>query len=93
MGIGQGERMTSIPVSDRRWSWFKRAGWFYRPVTLAGLFATLLPLALCLNVFIAVDRHSHSATDTLYGVYPFFMTTFLLWSWVADRTAGERGAP
>ena len=93
MGTGQGDRMTSIPVSDRRWSWFKRAGWFYLPVTLAGVFATLLPLALCLNVFMAVDRHSHSATDTLYGVYPFFMTTFLLWSWVADRTAGERGAP
>ena len=85
--------MNSTNVSDRRWSWFKRAGWFYRPATPAGVIITLLPLALCVNVFMAVDRRSHSATDTLYGVYPFFVTTFLLWSWVADRTAGERGAP
>jgi hypothetical protein len=87
MWIGQGGSMTSTPVSDSRWSWFKRTGWFYRPATLAGVFATLLPLAFCVNVFLAVDRHSHSATDTLYGVYPFFTSSFLLWSWVADRTS------
>jgi hypothetical protein len=82
--------MHSTPVSPHPWC--KRWGWFYRPVTLAGVIITLLPLAFCADVFIAVDRHSHSVSDTLYGVYPFFVTTFLLWSWVAERTAGEGGA-
>ena len=83
--------MHSTPVASN--PWFQRWGWLYRPITWGGLVATLLPLAFCVQVFIAVDRHSHSASDTLYGVYPFFVTTFLLWSWLADRTARERGAP
>jgi len=90
MKAGYRAGMNSTPVSSR--AWFRRWGWLHRPVTLAGVIVTLLPLAFCANVFIAVDRHSHSASDTLYGVYPFFVTTFLLWSWVADRTAGEGGA-
>ena len=84
--------MISTNVSDSPGAWFRRAGWLYRPANWAGVIVTLLPLAFCINVFMAIDRHSHSATDTLYGVYPFYVTTFLLWSWVADRTAGERGA-
>jgi len=79
--------MTSTPVSSN--PWFKRWGWLHLPVTLAGVIGTLLPLAFCANVFIALDRHSHSASDTLYGCYPFFVSTFLLWTWLAERTSGK----
>lgn len=68
-------------------NWFKRWGWFHRPVSLAGVIVTLLALAFCANVFFAIDRHSHSVSDTLYGVYPFFVSTFLLWAWLAEQTA------
>jgi len=47
----------------------------------------LLALAFCLQVFIAIDRHSHSASDTLYGFFPFAAPTFLLLIWVAERTS------
>jgi hypothetical protein len=87
--MSQSEPMTSIPVSASAWTWFQRSGWFYRPKSLAGVIVTLLPLLFCVNVFMAVDRHSHSASDTLYGIYPFFVTTFLLWTWVADRTSDK----
>ena len=76
--------MTPTPVSSH--AWFKRCGWFHRPVSLPGAVATLLALAFCANVFLAVDRHSHSVSDTLYGVYPYFATTFLLWAWLAQQT-------
>ncbi len=79
--------MTSTPVAAN--PWFKRWGWLHLPVTLAGVIGTLLPLAFCANVFIALDRHSHSASDTLYGCYPFFVSTFLLWAWLAERTSGK----
>lgn len=79
--------MPSTPVSASRWFWFRRSGWFYRPVTFAGVIVTLLPLAFCVNVFIAVDRRSHSVSDTLYGCYPFIASTFLLWACLADRTS------
>ncbi len=79
--------MTSTPVSSN--PWFKRWGWLHLPVTLAGVIGTLLPLAFCANVFIALDRHSHSASDTLYACYPFFASTFLLWTWFAEQTSGK----
>jgi hypothetical protein len=66
--------------------WFKRSGWFYWPVSVPGAVVCLLAALFCLTVFRAVDRHSHSASDTLYGVFPFFACTFLLLDWLAGRT-------
>ncbi len=72
-------------------NWFTRLGWFYVPVSARGAVLCLLAAAFCVTVFIAVDRHSHSASDTLYGVFPFFACTFLLLDWIGSRTSGERG--
>jgi hypothetical protein len=69
--------------------WFSRTGWFYLPTSMTGVVLYLLGVIFCLTVFIAVDRHSHSVSDTLYGVFPFFACTFLLLDWVARRTSGE----
>ncbi|MGH7994211.1 MAG: hypothetical protein ACREDQ_11885 [Limisphaerales bacterium] len=68
---------------------FKRLGWFYLPVSLPGIIITLAALAFCAQVFLAVDRKSHSVSDTLYGVYPFFATVFLLLDWIAGRTSDK----
>ena len=69
--------------------WFKRLGWFYLPVSLPGAIITLAALAFCVQVFVAVDRHAHSASDTLYGVFPFFASAFLLFDWIAGRTSRQ----
>jgi len=71
-------------------SWFKRLGWVYVPTSFAGIVVWFLALLFCLSVFHAIDRRSHSAADTLYGVFPFFVCTFLLVDWVAARTASQR---
>jgi len=68
--------------------WFKRVGWFHVPISLPGTIVTLLTVAFCGQVFLAVDRHSHSVSDTLYGVFPFFACSFLLLDWIAQRTSG-----
>src|ERR1039457_6150017 len=57
--------------------WFKRYGWFHVPVSVPGIVVCLLAALFCITGFAAVDRHSHSASDTLYGVFPFFVCTFL----------------
>ena len=44
-------------------------------------------VAFCVNVFLAIDRHSHSVSDTLYGVFPFFVCTFLLIDWMREEVA------
>ena len=70
--------------------WFKRFGWVYRPVSWPGAVLLILALAFCVQVFVAVDRHSHSASDTLYGVFPYFACCFLLLNWVAANTSREQ---
>ncbi len=70
-------------------AWFRPWGWIYRPVSAVGWLAVLLTAMFCGQVFVAIDRHSHSASDTLYGCYPYFVSTFLLWTWLADRTSRQ----
>ena len=69
--------------------WFKRWGWVYRPVSVAGWSVTLAAIAFCVNVFVAIDRHADSAPDTLYHFYPYAAPTFLGLMWVASRTSDE----
>ena len=71
--------------------WFAELGWFYRPLTWQGWLLTLLLLVWCVNVFLAVDRHSHSVSDTLYGIFPFVVPAFLLLEWVAFRQSAAGG--
>jgi hypothetical protein len=68
-------------------SWFKRFGWFYFPTSIPGALVYLAAGYFCFTVFVAIDRHAHSVSDVLYGVFPFFACTFLLIDWVARRTS------
>jgi hypothetical protein len=67
--------------------WFERYGWFYMPVSIPGITLVLIGLAFCVQVFVAIDRHSHSVSDTFYGVFPYFACCFLLINWVASNTS------
>ena len=69
--------------------WFVPMGWLYRPVSVPGVLIVLFAAAFCVQTFLAIDRNSHSASDTLYGVFPFFVPVFLLVNWVASNTCGE----
>lgn len=70
--------------------WFKRVGWFYLPVSVTGIIIALSALAFCVQVFLAVDRHSHSVSDTLHGIFPFSACAFLLFDWIAARTSDKK---
>jgi len=71
-------------------------GWLHRPVSVVGWLLTLTALAFTVQVFIAVDARSHSVSDTLYGIFPFWGVTWLAWDWIARRSAhppGSRNPP
>jgi hypothetical protein len=70
-------------------TWFKRLGWFYLPISAPGVVIVLLGLAFCVQVFLAIDRHSHSASDTLCGIFPYFASCFLLVNWIASNRSGR----
>jgi len=67
--------------------WFKQWGWFYVPASVPGLAICGATFVFCGTVFFAIDRDSHSASDTLYRVFPFFTCAFLLWDWIGARTS------
>lgn len=68
-------------------TWFKKIGWIYIPTTIIGGVISLLVIAFCITVFIAVDRNSHSVSDTLYGIFPFFVSAFTILFWIASNTS------
>ena len=70
--------------------WFAPWGWIYRPNSLEGVLLVLLALAFCVQVFVAVDRQSHSVSDTLYGVFPFVVPALMVLNWVAGKTSEVR---
>jgi len=65
---------------------FREWGWIYRPVAWPGWFAVLLTAVFCVQVFVAVDRHSHSVSDTFYGIFPFVVPALGILVWVASKT-------
>lgn len=69
--------------------WFRAWGWFHRPVAWQGWIAYAFAALFCLQVFAAVDRHSHSVSDTFYGIFPYVVCAFLLLEWMAARTSHD----
>lgn len=67
--------------------WFKPWGWTYLPVSAAGWLAVALTLIFLANTFLAIDRHSHSVSDTLYGIFPYWVPALGVLNWVAGRTS------
>lgn len=49
--------------------WFKKWGWLYRPINIIGLTLCLATVFIVVWIFIAVDRRSHSVSDTLIGFF------------------------
>jgi hypothetical protein len=72
--------------------WFRPAGILFVPVSLIGWLATVLVVTFCAQVFWFVDSRSHSVSDTLYGIFPFWAPVLLALAWLADRTGGRVSA-
>lgn len=67
--------------------WFREWGWLYYPVSWQGLLLVLVVLAFWLQVFLAIDQRSHSVSDTLYGIFPYIVPSFLVLLWIASKTS------
>ncbi len=67
--------------------WFRPWGWIYRPISWMGVLLVLVAGVFCVQVFVAVDRHSHSVSDTMYGLFPYVVPALILLYWVASKTS------
>lgn len=73
-----------------RTPWFKKTGFIFVPISFIGLLLYMITLGFCLNVFFVIDRNSHSVSDTLYGIFPFFIGAFTILFWIAANTCEEK---
>ena len=64
---------------------FATSGLIRRATSALFWLVTIAAILFAVQVFLAVDSRSHSASDTLYGVFPYWGVTFLLWDWIARR--------
>lgn len=71
-------------------AWFRPWGPTYRPATWQGAALVLAAAALCVGAFVLVDRHAHSASDTLYGVVPTWLVALGALHGIAAATTGPR---
>lgn len=67
--------------------WFRRVGWVYIPVHLAGYAVTLLAIAFMVPVSMAVFRDGRSITGDLYQIFVYGTCTAFWWKWIADKTS------
>lgn len=70
-------------------NWFAKHGGICLPASWQGTMLVLVFFGFCILVFVIVDRHSHSASDTLFGVMPFFAPAAVLLYWIVSRTCGD----
>jgi hypothetical protein len=71
--------------------WFAPWGWIQRPITWQGFTLVAGCLIFCVHVFMALDRHSHSVSDTLYRIFPYVVPALIVLEWAASKTSGPRG--
>ena len=77
-----------ISLEDREMIvWFKKVGWIYKPITIIGWFITVITILLCAQIFIFFDSHSHSVSDTFYGVFPYIVSYLVVAGWIASNTS------
>jgi hypothetical protein len=69
--------------------WFHEWGWLYYPISWQGIVLVVLVLVFCIQVFLAVDRHSHSVSDTFYGIFPYVIPSLLVLNWIASKTSKQ----
>jgi hypothetical protein len=74
-----------VPSMNKHW--FSSHGWICLPQSWQGLAITASTNVFCVASFVAVDRHSHSVSDTVFGVFPYIVPAFLLLNWVASKTS------
>lgn len=70
-------------------SWFKSLGHVYYPISWQGFIITAFIFIFCAHIFLFVDVHSHSVSDTLYGIFPYWIPALLLYLWIAMKMSAR----
>jgi len=67
--------------------WFKKIGWLYVPIHVAGFVVTLSAVVFLVPVYMAITRNGHSVSDDLYQLFVYTTCTAFWWKWIAEKTS------
>ena len=69
--------------------WFVRKGILFFPVSVIGWLISLAAIVFCVYLFISIDSHSHSASDTLINFVFNALLVAVVYSLIAFFTSKE----
>jgi hypothetical protein len=69
---------------------FKKQGWIYVPVHGFGWLITGVLMVLATGLFVGIDRHAHSASDTLIGFLPYGTSLAAIYFFIAINTSTNK---
>lgn len=72
-------------MSKNSKKWFKPVRWSYLPASWQGVLLYVLMIAFVISAFVAIDRNSHSVSDTLYSLFVFVVCTVAVMHWIASH--------
>jgi putative effector of murein hydrolase LrgA (UPF0299 family) len=71
---------------------FKKYSWFYIPSSVAGFLIAFITITLNIWFFLAIDRSSHSVSDTLINFFPYCVSFWTVYGWIASNTSGKKSS-
>jgi len=69
---------------------FKKTGWIYVPVSLAGWIVTILYVAVSVFTLVVVDKTYNNLTNSLIRFFPYFISLSVLYFWVASNNTSKK---
>lgn len=72
-------------MSKQNNKWFVKARGSYLPKSWQGWLLYIPFVTYLVTVFLAVDRTSHSVSDTLYGIFPQWVASGVVMTWIANK--------
>jgi membrane protein DedA with SNARE-associated domain len=70
--------------------WFQRKGPLFFPVSLVGWLIAIAAIGYCVYLFIDIDRHSHSVSDTLMNFVVSSLIVAVAYSIIAFFTSKKK---
>lgn len=76
--------MQKLP-KPRKGAWFVPVRWSYLPASWQGWVLYLPFIAYLGMTFVTVDGRSHSVSDTLIGIVPYWVAAVVVMHWIASH--------
>jgi hypothetical protein len=69
---------------------FRKTGWIYIPVSLAGWIVAILYATVSIFTLIMIDSNYNSLRNSLIRFFPYFISLTVVYFWIASNTTGQK---